>query len=640
LLLIFGFNLANAKVVDVKNLRQKAHTAKSDTAKLSAHIDLINHYIDLKRDSAYYYLKSGFYLADTLSQIIENNKSFNNNHTINLIGKLHQIGGYYYYKKSDLTNSLIQFEKAAGLFKLCQCKADHAESLNNIAAQFKSLGDHSKSIDFNHQALDIFLELGDSIGIAIVLSNLSVIHREHDDITAALEYAKEALHINRLIHNKIGESLCLNTLAGLNKVLGDTTQALVYYEKSLSIRKELKDRAGQASVMNNIGEVYKNWKIYDSADYHFSESLAISSASGHRQGQAIAKSNLGEVYFEQQDYQNALKFGKEALAASIEVNNSELILRSSAVLTRIYKVLKEWENAFEMQELYMHAQENMINEESIRNAQQTAIRYNYEKEVAIRKKEKEQSSAVKKERDLRSTILYYSLGGFIFLLMIIILVITLRLKTVREKNIIIAKQNDERKLLLQEVHHRVKNNFQIVSSLLRLQSYTVNDDSVTKTFNEAITRINAMAIVHDIIYRQETFSTIGTEKYLNKLVEGLERTVIDRNIQFHVSADGSPLEMETLLHLGIVINELVINSIKYAFPKTFAKAAISIELRREPDGYCLMYKDNGVGINPELKKDSFGMELIDTIIEQLDGVIEITSEPHWNTVIRITFKES
>jgi two-component sensor histidine kinase len=226
------------------------------------------------------------------------------------------------------------------------------------------------------------------------------------------------------------------------------------------------------------------------------------------------------------------------------------------------------------------------------------------------------------------------------MLLVIILIITLRLKTVREKNKIIEKQNDERKLLLQEVHHRVKNNFQIVSSLLRLQSYTVNDESVTKTFNEAITRINAMAIVHDIIYRQEEFSNISNKLYLNKLVEGLERTVIDRNIHFQVDADENPLEIETLIHIGIIINELVINTIKYAFPKNFDKSAISISLTRQADRYCLVYKDNGVGINPELKKDSFGMELIETIIEQLDGTIEMKKETSWNTAIHITFKET
>lgn len=624
----------------VKQLILEAETAKSDTSKLVAHISLVNHYLDLDRDSAYIFLKNGLRLADSIVIQLENSTEGSKNSILNLVGKMHQIGGYYYYKKSDLTNSLIEFELAARFFKLCGNKSDHAETLNNLAVQFKSMGDHTKSIEYNYEALDLFLVLGDSIGIASVLNSLSLIHRDQDDISRALEYANEALAINRLIKNKVGESLCLNTLAGLNKVTGDTTQALVYYEKSLSIRKELNDRAGQAAILNNIGVIYKNWKVYDVAINHFNQSLIISSENGHLMGQAYAKSNLGEVYYEQGNYHQALKYGKEALAISQQVNSGEIIKRSTGLLTKVYKKLEQWEKAFEMQELYMLTQESILNEESIRIAQQTAVRYNYEKETALKKKEEEQSNAVKKERDLLTTVLYYSLAGFIFLLLVIIFIITLRLKTVRLKNIIIEKQNDERKLLLQEVHHRVKNNFQIVSSLLRLQSYTVNDDSVSKTFNEAITRINAMAIVHDIIYRQEEFSNISTELYLNKLVEGLERTVIDRNIHFHVVADETPLKIETLIHIGIIINELVINTIKYAFPKNFDKSAISIDLSGDEERYCLIYKDNGVGMNPELKKDSFGMELIETIIEQLDGAIEITNETNWNTVIRIMFKEN
>lgn len=624
----------------VKSLITKAESTKSDTSKLSAHIKLVNHYLDLDRDSAYFFLKNGIRLADSLVRREETSAKAPDKSIYDLAGKIHQIGGYYYYKKSDHTNSLIQFEQAVTYFNLCENKSAQAEALNNLSVQFKTMGDHVKAVEYNHEALDLFLVLGDSIGIASVLNSLSVIHREQNDINRALEYANEALLINRLIKNRIGESLCLNSLAGLNKVTGDTTQALVYYEKSLSIRKELKDRAGQAAVLNNIGVIYKNWKIYDVAISHFNQSLLISSESGHLFGQAYAKSNLGEVYLEQGNHTLALKYGKEALEISQQVNSGQIIKRSAELLTKIYKALGQWESAFEMQELYMRTQESIINEESIRIAQQTSVRYNYEKEVALKKKEEEQSAAVQEERKLRTNIIYSSLGGFIFMLLVIILIITLRLKTVREKNKIIEKQNDERKLLLQEVHHRVKNNFQIVSSLLRLQSYTVNDDTVTKIFNEAVTRINAMAIVHDIIYRQEEFSNISTEHYLNKLVEGLERTVIDKNIHFHIKAEETPLEIETLIHLGIIINELVINTIKYAFPKHFDKSAISIELTGNSERYFLTYKDNGVGINPELNKDSFGMELIETIIEQLEGVIEISHESNWNTVIRISFKES
>lgn len=600
----------------------------------------MKHYLDLDRDSAYFFLKNGIVLADSLVRRKEKSTKAPDKSIYDLIGKIHQIGGYYHYEKSDYTNSLIQFEQAVTYFNLSQNKMEHAEALNNLALHFKTLGNHAKAAEYNRDALDLFIVLGDSIGIASGLNNLSLIHREQDDISRALEYANEALLINRLIKNKLGESLCLNSLAGLYKLTGDTTQALVYYEKSLSIRKELKDRDGQASVLNNIGIIYKNWKIYDVATSHFNQSILISLETGHLFGQAYAKSNLGEVYLEQGNLNLALKYGKEALEISQQINSAQLIKQSAELLTKIYKALGQWESAFEMQELHVRTQESIISEESIRIAQLASVRYNYEKEIALKKKEEEQSAAVQEERRLRTTIIYYSLGGFIFMLLVIILIITLRLRTVREKNKIIEKQNDERKLLLQEVHHRVKNNFQIVSSLLRLQSYTVNDDTVTKIFNEAVTRINAMAIVHDIIYRQEEFSNISTEHYLNKLVEGLERTVIDKNIHFYIKAEETPLEIETLIHLGIIVNELVINTIKYAFPKHFDKSAISIELTGNSERYFLTYKDNGVGINPELKKDSFGMELIETIIEQLEGVIEISQESNWNTVICISFKET
>ena len=596
--------------------------------------------MDSDRDSANYYLKAGLAFGDS---ILKNSGDYSNEKIkplSNWMGKLHLIGGYYYYKKSDPTNSLIKFERATNYFLVAGNQKELAESLNNLAVQFKTIGDHTKAIEYNYEALELFTALRDSIGISTVLNTLSIIHREQEDFKRALQYANDALEINRLIGNKAGESMCLNTLAGLSKVTGDTIQALIYYEKSLSMRKEMNDRAGQAAILNNIGVIYKNWKIYDAALNHFTNSLEISNEIGHLTGQGYAKSNLAEVYKETQSTGLALQYGNEALVIGQKINSGDIIKRSAAVLSETYKKMGQWEAAFEMQELLMTTQEKIISEESIRIAQQTAIRYNYEKEIALKKKEDERSVAIQEERGLRNVLVYYSLAGFIFLLMVIILIVTLRLKTVREKNAIIEKQNDERKLLLQEVHHRVKNNFQIVSSLLRLQSYTIEEEHVSKTFNEAITRINAMAIVHDIIYRQEEFSNISNEEYLNKLVEGLERTVLERNIHFQVKAGNQPLEIETLIHLGIIINELVINSIKYAFPKNFDKPAISIDLSMKGDRYHLIYKNNGVGLNPELKKDSFGMELIETIIEQLDGAIEVRKETNWNTVIQIIFSEN
>src|SRR5690554_4179955 len=142
---------------------------------------------------------------------------------------------------------------------------------------------------------------------------------------------------------------------------------------------------------------------------------------------------------------------------------------------------------------------------------------------------------------------YYTAAIVLFILLAIFLFIFYyRFKTTKEQNKIITKQSEERKLLLQEVHHRVKNNFQIVSSMLRLQSYNFEDEKLRLNFQEAVNRINAMAIVHDVIYRQEKFKDINSKTYLEKLVLSLHKTG-DSRIKILIDSEEIPFKIETLI---------------------------------------------------------------------------------------------
>src|SRR5690554_5899464 len=195
---------------------------------------------------------------------------------------------------------------------------------------------------------------------------------------------------------------------------------------------------------------------------------------------------------------------------------------------------------------------------------------------------------------------YYTAAIVLFILLAIFLFIFYyRFKTTKEQNKIITKQSEERKLLLQEVHHRVKNNFQIVSSMLRLQSYNFEDEELRKNFNEAVNRINAMAIVHNVIYRQEKFKDIDAKNYLERLVENLHKTG-DSRIVISIKSEEIPFKIETLINLGIALNELITNSFKHAFHLTSVDPKIQISLRKlDNKTFELKYKDNGVGFSTE-----------------------------------------
>src|SRR5690554_6492231 len=272
-------------------------------------------------------------------------------------------------------------------------------------------------------------------------------------------------------------------------------------------------------------------------------------------------------------------------------------------------------------------------------AQQELIRLKLENDRFLAETELAKQTIAIEKKNQRQSILYILLGVLFVLLLVALFIIYLRLRSSRERNKYITRQSEERKLLLKEVHHRVKNNFQIVSSMLRLQSYNFDNEELRLNFEEAVNRINAMAIVHDVIYRQEKFRDINSKTYLEKLIQTLHKTGESR-ILINVESEEIPFKIETLINLGIAINELITNSFKHAFKLGDEQPKIHISLHTIAEKtYELNYKDNGVGLSKDSYSSNFGMDLIETIIDNYEGTVQIVEDKDWSTAIKITFKE-
>ncbi|MFI5211577.1 MAG: PAS domain S-box protein, partial [Ignavibacteria bacterium] len=199
----------------------------------------------------------------------------------------------------------------------------------------------------------------------------------------------------------------------------------------------------------------------------------------------------------------------------------------------------------------------------------------------------------------------------------------------------------EKELMLKEIHHRVKNNLQIVSSLLRLQSEKIKDKTTVEYFLLTEQRVKSMALIHQQLYKSKDLSMINFKDYLKELcsylffVNGVSSSRINLNILVEEIYFG----IDTALPCGLIVNELVTNSIKHAFPDG-RKGNISISLIESKDaGNQLVVKDDGVGAGKlDFKNgDTLGMELVDTLTEQIEGRLEVNTD--CGTEIRIIFKE-
>lgn len=197
----------------------------------------------------------------------------------------------------------------------------------------------------------------------------------------------------------------------------------------------------------------------------------------------------------------------------------------------------------------------------------------------------------------------------------------------------------EKEVLLKEIHHRVKNNLQIISSLLKLQSRSIKDVQTLSMFNESQSRIRTMALIHENLYQSDDLSSINFTEYIHKLTANLFRSYeINSNINLNMNIEDIFLEIDTAVPCGLIINELISNSLKYAFPNNKI-GEIRIDFYKDQKhNLNLIVGDNGVGFSQDVDWENLstlGLQLVSNLVEQLDGTFLLNKES--GTEFKITF---
>jgi two-component system sensor kinase len=197
----------------------------------------------------------------------------------------------------------------------------------------------------------------------------------------------------------------------------------------------------------------------------------------------------------------------------------------------------------------------------------------------------------------------------------------------------------EKEILLREIHHRVKNNMQIISTLLTLQSTQVNDNRLIELYKESQNRIQAMALIHEKLYQSRDISKINLIEYVGSLITDLFNSygADKKNIGFELDVDDVLMNIDAAIPCGLIINEIVSNSLKYAFPKGNGKVNVHLHRLNENDFYLKIY-DDGIGIPESFnvkKTNTLGLKIVNNLVDQLDGSLKI-SKP---SKFEIMFKE-
>jgi two-component sensor histidine kinase/ligand-binding sensor domain-containing protein len=244
------------------------------------------------------------------------------------------------------------------------------------------------------------------------------------------------------------------------------------------------------------------------------------------------------------------------------------------------------------------------------------------------------------------TIMVLTVGG---VLLFIILSRTARVKEhrllleaeVRERTLEISRQNEEKTVMLKEIHHRVKNNLQVISSLLNLQADGITDKRVLTLFEDCRHRVNSMALIHEKMYQSNNLVNIDIRNYIDELIRSLiDAYDMNKSIHLHTDIEDHPFRIDTIVPLGLILNEIISNSLKYAFEEK-NEGDLYISLHKKQDNhFVLEVSDNGKGIPARIKfedAETLGMQLIHMLSGQINGKVSVVIDG--GTKYKIEFEE-
>lgn len=538
------------------------------------------------------------------------------------------IGVIHYYQ-GEYAEAIEHHQRSLDIHDTLGNQLGMARALGNIGLVYMNQDDYAQALEYYQRCQEKFELLGDQLGVAKNLANIALIYYYQKDYDQSLAYNQRCLDIYEALGYQSGIAEALYSMGNISHQQGDSIQAMDFYQRSLDIRESLGDQLGVASVLEKMGDVHRAQGDSDQALDLYRRSLAIVESLGDKRGIGNALLSIGQIYLEQGDYKKAQLNGEKALPHAKAIESLATLQDISHLLYRTHKALGNAPRALEMHELHIQMRDSINNEEN----QRATIRFQFEQQALTDSLANEQEKVLAQleyENKLSRQRLQLGFAGGIGLLFASLAVVLYRTSQRRQRtNQILSTQKQEieaksqqNELLLKEIHHRVKNNLEIVSSLLELQSGQMADKAAQSAMKASQSRVQSMGILHQKLYQGKNLATIEMKDYFKNLSDNLMDT-FNATDQVEVVCEMDPLELDidTAVPIGLIVNELMTNSLKYAFPEG-QKGRILLSLKVLDDNYLnLSVEDNGIGkwASCGNQGTGFGTQLISLLTRQLEG---------------------
>ena len=530
-------------------------------------------------------------------------------------------------------------------------------------------------LSYAQSALNMAQRLGDQSGIAQALISQCIGLNRKGNSTAALALGLKALNIFEDIRmdSLIGYT-CIHIAQVYKDIGGDKmtveylSTGLDYCRRACERYTHIKDTNGLVGALNEEGVIYRDLAItsgnqayYDSAFSDYVLAIRLSGPSGTRMADlGHLYNNISQIYTEyQKDYPSALHYLKKAIDYNLQHHNTrslsfnydyiahvydkmgdrqqslvyalktlaiaqqlrtpERLVNAYGQLAESYKDLGRYDSALYYNMRYNALSDSLSNLDKTRQIADMQAKYE-----SVKKESEIRSLNIEKAQLAAGLVAVFLLAGLLFWLY----------RRVAAQKKVITRQSQQLETMMKELHHRVKNNLQIVTSLLNLQAYRLNDEEAIAAIRQSQQRVHAMSLIHQRLYKTDASAFVNIMEYLTDLSESLLSSYgYDRDsFDLCVSAQEEWLDVDKALVLGLIVNEIVTNAFKYAY-KDIATPSLHIDYVGQGEHIALSITINGNDWNedewrqegsPVGKEGSFGRQLVTTLCGQLKATQQLT----------------
>ena len=553
----------------------------------------------------------------------------------------------YKVMQAQLYNDLGEFDKSTALAKELHGTLDSL-NIDSKRIVLDVLDDNYANLQLFDKQIEIRKEkreLGftENVSFYDIYSNLGLYRKARDQYIMEVKPTiadNESFKLAQY-HSKVGNYLRLDNSAPT--ALSELKKAKAYLDVFINDISTPKTEAQlfesdllKAEIEGNIAKCHVMLGEYEEAIPLLESSIEVLDASSKNSHKSEVVENtlyLAEANLQLENFASA----KRNLDIEFEHITTLQNIKRNSLLAAYYDRVENFKNAATYYKRNERIKDSLAQKQSaIIKQQLVTIVANEDLENSQRlideqKKINELARSEMKAKDERINLVFISL---IFTLLGFAGLVYAYLKSIKNQRLIAEQKHIienaliEKDSLLKEIHHRVKNNLQMVSSLLSLQTKNTRSKSAIEALEEGKSRVKAMALIHQKLYQNDDLSVIEMQGYIESLINSVQSVYKKggHNISITIDAEGTELDIDRAIPFGLILNELVSNSFKYAFPENDENGKIYIHLRKNGDQGYFEYTDNGVGLPEDADErahSSMGIRLMNRLVNQLQSKLNI-----------------